>query len=452
MQLISSDGSRQGDLGMLLEGFECPAILVAPDYQILAYNSHYTQHFGDIELEQQPRCFSVSHAYSKPCDESGEDCPMRAAKASGKKERILHVHQTPRGKEYVDVEMLPILAEDGTPRFYIELLKSVSAGSDHGTSNRMVGSSKAFTRTMHKIAKVSETDASVLLLGESGTGKELAAQAIHSNSHRSDKSLVTLECAGLTDTLFESELFGHVKGAFTGASSHRTGLIVAAEGGTLFLDEIGDVPMSMQVKLLRLLESRTYRPVGSSEVKHANFRLICATHKNIPELIAQGLFREDLYYRINVFPVRIPALRHRKEDLQELCSLLLHNLSPDTHYRLTQSAFSVLKSWDFPGNIRELRNILYRALVLSDSNVIDVDIMSESLVYGEESHPQKSQAGGDVEADCVQNTSHRDLKTVEKHYLQQLMRDLQGDKERVAQVAGISVRSLYRKLERESAD
>lgn len=288
MQLISTDKQSQRDLSLLLEGFEHPAILVSPDYQILAYNRHYRQQFGEIELDHQPRCFMVSHGYSKPCDESGEDCPMRSARTSGKKETILHVHQTPRGKEYVDVEMLPILDADGEPRFYVELLKSVHAGNRKGSGSRMVGSSKVFTQTLHKIARVSETDASVLLLGESGTGKELAAQAIHCNSRRSAKSLVTLECAGLTDTLFESELFGHVKGAFTGANTNRSGLIEAAEGGTLFLDEIGDVPMSMQVKLLRLLESHTYRPVGSTQVKHADFRLVCATHKNIPELIGAG--------------------------------------------------------------------------------------------------------------------------------------------------------------------
>lgn len=433
---------------MLLEGFEYPAILVSPDYQILACNSQYTYHFGEIELAQKPRCFAVSHAYSRPCDESGEDCPMRAAEVSGKKETILHVHQTPRGKEYVDVEMLPIFDDAGTPRYYIELLKRVNAGSERAVGERMVGSSKAFTRTMHKIAKVSETDAAVLLLGESGTGKELAAQAIHGNSHRSTRSLVTLECAGLTDTLFESELFGHVRGAFTGASSSRVGLIEAAEGGTLFLDEIGDVPMSMQVKLLRLLESHTYRPVGSSQVKHADFRLICATHKNIPELISQGLFREDLYYRINVFPIRMPALRERKEDLQELCNILLHNLNPDREYRLTQSALSVLKNWDFPGNIRELRNILYRALVLSDSNVIDAEIMSDSLIFDTEQGPRASQFPSRLQADdAMSDGAPMDLKSVEKHYLQQLMREMKGDKERVAQVAGISVRSLYRKLE-----
>ncbi len=443
MQVISSDKNNQSDLGVLLEGFDCPAILVSPEYQILAYNSDYQQQFGEIKLDREPRCFAVSHGYSKPCDESGEDCPMRAAQLSGKKERILHVHQTPRGKEYVDVEMLPILDAEGLPRFYIELLKSVHAGEYHTPGARMVGSSKAFTHTMHKIAKVSNTNASVLLLGESGTGKELAARAIHCNSARSVKSMVTLECAGLTDTLFESELFGHVKGAFTGANTNRSGLVEAAEGGTLFLDEIGDVPLSMQVKLLRLLESRTYRPVGSSEVKHADFRLVCATHKNIPELITQGVFREDLFYRINVFPIRIPALRERKEDLQELCAILLQNLDSEKTYHLTQAAFAVLKNWSFPGNIRELRNILYRAMILSDSNLIEAKTMSESLVYGDEQGSQNLSVDGEE----TQNTPQLDLKAVEKNYLQRLMRELQGDKTQVAQVAGISVRSLYRKLD-----
>lgn len=431
MTVIASD--VQMDLAAMLDGFDVPAILVSTDYQILATNHHYRDSFGVIDYAQAPRCYRVSHGYDVPCDQAGESCPLDAARLSGAKERVLHIHQTPRGPEHVDVEMLPIKAADGRLKYFVELLKPVPVASTDAGAADMVGSSPAFNIMVENITRVGPTDASVLLLGESGTGKELAAMAIHQASARSARALVTLECSGLTETLFESELFGHVKGAFTGATYNSPGLVAAADGGTLFLDEIGDVPLSMQVKLLRLIETGTYRPVGSRDMKRADFRLICATHKNIFEMVQDGRFRQDLYYRINVFPIRIPSLQERKSDLPVLANSILHKLDDTGRCLLTDSAINALREHRYVGNIRELRNILARAMVLANTHVIDGKVVRSCL---------------DIDrAQPVSNAVLPDLKTNELLYLEQVLAACDGDKEKAAAIAGISVRSLYRKLE-----
>jgi transcriptional regulator with PAS, ATPase and Fis domain len=431
MSIITTDS--RSDLAAVLDGFDVPAILVSADYEILATNRHYRDNFGEIDYSQSPRCFRVSHGYDAPCDQSGESCPLSAARASGGKERVLHIHQTPRGREHVDVEMLPIKAADGTLKYFIELLKPVPMASAEVSPADMVGNSPAFNSMLESITRVGPTEASVLLLGESGSGKELAALAIHRASPRKDRPLVTLECSGLTETLFESELFGHVKGAFTGATYNSPGLVEAADGGTLFLDEIGDVPLEMQVKLLRLIETGTYRPVGSREVRRADFRLVCATHKNIFQMVAEGRFRQDLYYRINVFPIQMPALEQRKSDIPLLANSILQKIDHSGRRVLTDSAIRVLQKHHFVGNIRELRNILARAMVLANTHVIDGKVIRSCLAIDQRPAPPEDRL--------------TDLKTNEMLYLDRVLTACGGDKEKAAAVAGISVRSLYRRLE-----
>lgn len=433
MEIIAADTDTA--LARMLDSYEHPAILVNPEYQILATNDLYKDKFGLIDAVGEPaRCYKVSHDYDRPCDQAGEDCPLAAATRSGQRERVLHIHQTPRGEEHVDVEMLPILDEQGALRFFVELIKPVPI-EGVGGDKPMVGVSPSFNRMLELITRVGPSKAAVLLLGESGTGKELAARTLHQTSLRSEKSLVTLECAGLSETLFESELFGHVKGAFTGANYTRQGLAEAAHGGTLFLDEIGDIPYPLQVKLLRLIETGTYRPVGSTVVKQTDFRLVCATHRNLEQMVESGEFRQDLYYRINVFPIHMPSLADRLEDLPLLTRTMLQDKEGNKTYHLTESAMTVLKAHRYRGNIRELRNILSRAVVLTNTNVIDQSVIRQCLDIG---------AGTVVPADMS-------LKAVEEQYLEQLMRSHHNDKEKVAAIAGISVRSLYRKLQESQA-
>lgn len=435
MELLASDTNPA--IARMLDSFEHPAILVTPQYRILATNDLYREAFGEIDRSAGPaHCYRVSHNFDRPCDQAGEDCPLAAATSSGRRERVLHIHQTPRGEEHVDVEMLPVAGENGELQYFVELLKPVSIAGAGAGNQPMVGTSRAFNRMLGLISRVGPTEAAVLLQGESGTGKELAAGALHRASLRSGGALVTLECAGLSETLFESELFGHVKGAFTGANYTRQGLAEAADGGTLFLDEIGDVPLPLQVKLLRLIETGTYRPVGSTQVKKSDFRLVCATHRNLQQMMEEGAFRQDLYYRINVFPIHLPSLAERIEDLPLLARTILKGILDDGQapgnkaFQLTESALALLQAHHYRGNIRELRNVLSRATVLANTNVIDQAVIRQAL----------GRSGAEV------LPRNLDLKEMERRYLQQLMEANNGDRETVAGIAGISVRSLYRKL------
>lgn len=433
MQLIATDSAPE--LAAMLDGYDHPAILVTAGYRILAANQRYLDSFGT--LPANALCHRVSHGFNRPCDEAGEACPLQAAILSGRRERVLHIHQTPRGPEHVDVELLPIHDGNGTLRFFVELLKPVRVASPQADRSELVGQSLAFNNLVEKITRVAPTDAAVLLLGESGTGKELVAQAIHRGSRRAHRAIVTLECAGLTETLFESELFGHVKGAFTGALGNKTGLAEAADGGTLFLDEIGDVPLELQVKLLRLLETGSFRPVGSPELRRTDFRLIAATHKDLRQLVREGRFREDLYYRVNVFPLRLPALGQRREDIPLLAKALLTRLPQGRDYTLTASAMQLLQSHDYRGNVRELRNLLVRATVLANTNIIDRPVIEQCL---------------NIEQEETSNSPPTaDLASQQYHHLKRLLERCNGDKHQAAQLAGISVRSLYRKLGAEQA-
>lgn len=439
MNLIASDHGHA--MGEILAGFDCPAILVSADYEILATNRQYEDAFGAIDFQKSNHCYEISHGYKVPCDKAGEDCPLGAAKRSGHKERVLHIHQTPRGREHVDVEMLPIHNREGELVYFVELLQPVPLASGIDSDKEMVGESPEFEKMLAKIARVSRSEASVLLLGESGTGKELAARAVHLASKRAERPLVTLECAGLTDALFESELFGHVKGAFTGASNNKKGLVELADGGTLFLDEVGDIPLPMQVKLLRLIETGTFRPLGSSEVRRSDFRLICATHKNLFQMVEDESFRSDLYYRINVFPIHLPSLAERISDIPLLAKALLSRMDKSGNHHLTHTAMRRLQSVPYRGNIRELRNLLNRALVLTDTNVIDGDIIDLALEDNPEILlPAYSNA-------AATGTAWVDLKTLERQYLEQVLAAHDGDKEATAKTLGMSTRSLYRKLQ-----
>jgi DNA-binding NtrC family response regulator len=444
LQLIAKDTNP--DLAAMLNLYDCPAILVTANYRILAANQRYLDAFGEIPTNQPALCHRVSHGFAVPCDQAGELCPLQQAQISLQRERVLHIHQTPRGPEHVDVELLPLLDGAGKLKYFVELLKPVQLASPQIDRSELVGNSAAFNQMVEHITRVGPSDAAVLLLGESGTGKELAARAIHTASKRKQQAMVTLECAGLTETLFESELFGHVKGAFTGANNNKEGLAAAANGGTLFLDEIGDVPLPLQVKLLRLLETGTYRPVGSNEVRRTDFRLVCATHKNIPALVERGEFRQDLWFRINVFPLHLPALRERPDDIPVLASTMLRRLDPTHDYTLTDSAMACLKQHHYPGNVRELRNILARALVLANTNVIDQHVIKRCLDI-DQHEQQWSRALASSGKPQVPVPSAGDLKQNEANYLQQLLVDCAGDKTAAARRAGISVRSLYRKLQ-----
>lgn len=422
----------------LLEGFHDPAVLISPEYEILATNRHYEKQHGQAEVEVVGRrCYEVSHHYHRPCHEMGEHCPMQTSLESGTPQRVLHLHHTPNGEEHVDVELCPVHNDLGQASAFVEIMRTiVSAKADR---QKLVGRSHAFTHTMELIGRVAPSDATVLLLGESGTGKELAALAVHRASNRANGPFVPVECSGLSESLFESELFGHEKGAFTGAHTQKQGLVESARGGTLFLDEVGDIPLNLQVKLLRLLETGTYRRVGSVEPRQAEFRLVCATHRGLEEMVERGDFRRDLFFRISVFPILLPALSERREDLPILCESLLTRLVPGRSMKLTNEALNCLNSYPFPGNIRELRNLLERAILLADTDRLEPRHFPGICASAKPKQEEKRED---------RFNTLLPLRDLEQHYLRWAIENYPNDKGWLAQQLGVSERTLYRKLEK----
>lgn len=442
------------ELVSYLEDLPEPHILFDRQYRILAANAAYRRQFappGESVIGRT--CYEVSHHFSAPCDQSGEHCPLMQARQSGQREKVLHVHHTPRGEAHVDIELTPLLDDHGEQAFYIERMRALNMAGATPEGEGLIGRSEAFRHMLSLIARVAPSNASVLLQGESGTGKELVTRAIHEASARRHRALVAVDCASLSETLFESELFGHERGAFTGANTARTGLVESAAGGTLFLDELGDIPMPMQIKLLRLLESGTYRRVGSTELRHADIRVVAATHRDVPEMVKQGRFREDLYYRLNTFPIHLPPLRERLDDVDLLCQALLHRLAPQRDVTLAPETLQQLRRHDFPGNVRELRNLLERALLLCDGHVIQPVHLHI---------PERGRDAGSREAPPEWTTAairpqpihdrfsgggtHASSDALTEEKLLELLAEHRGNRSSLAARLGISERTLYRRM------
>jgi len=413
-----------------------PMILLDPDYNILSSNLAYQRQFG-VEGKRHVgrKCFNVSHGYDVPCDRAGEHCPMQRATETGSPDRVLHIHHTPRGPEHVDVELRPVKDARGNVIAFVERLVTVRSASARARAQGLVGRADSFVVALTALQRVAPSMLPVLLLGESGTGKELFARAVHEGSERADGPFVVVDCSGLTENLFESELFGHEKGAFTGANARKTGLLETAQGGTLFLDEMGDVPLAMQVKLLRLIESGTYRRVGGVETRRADFRVVSATHKPLMQMVRSGAFRQDLYYRISVFPIHLPALRERMSDLPLLVASILQRAAlGKAPLTVSAEAMAMLLAHTWPGNIRELRNVLDRARLLAEGGVIETgDIRLDQ---------EGPSVGGYAPALALAQQSHGpdDIP------LAQRVKRFRGTRKMLAQELGWSERTLYRKL------
>jgi transcriptional regulator with GAF, ATPase, and Fis domain len=251
---------------------------------------------------------------------------------------------------------------------------------------RIIGESTALRKMLAKLEAVAETSASVLIEGESGVGKELVAHVIHARSNRRSGPLVKVNCASIPDELFESEFFGHVKGAFTGAHRDRVGRFELASGGTIFLDEIGEIPLSLQSKLLRVLQESEYERVGDTTTRSVDVRVIAATNRNLEEAVEQGVFREDLFYRLSVFPISVPSLRERGEDVLQLASHFLDRTCQEFGHRpltLSRQQAALLRQYDWPGNVRELKNVIERAVILSKGKVARLDLAMADILAGQ---------------------------------------------------------------------
>jgi transcriptional regulator with PAS, ATPase and Fis domain len=428
------------ELEAYLEELPEPRIILDAEYTILAANKAYARDFGSGQSVVGRRCYEVSHGIDIPCDRAGESCPLKGSSMSGHPHRVLHLHHTPRGEEHIDVETVPIPSSDNRPRLFVETMRVVRQASGRPAAQGMVGRSPTFLGMLHQIMRVAPSEAAVLLLGETGTGKELIAHALHEASSRAGGPFVAVDCSGLTETLFESELFGYEKGAFTGATHRKTGLVEAARGGTLFLDEIGELPLSLQVKLLRLLETGNYRRVGGIEALAADFRLVAATHQDLAEMVKKGEFRRDLYYRINTFPIHSPSLAERPEDIPLLAQSLLERVA-GPHKRLSPAATAALRERRFEGNIRELRNLLERASLLSDGD----DILPEHLI-GDlgQAVPNRMPTNND---NAFSLDTAIPLDELEARYVAWAAKH-SPDRRTLAGTLGVSERTLYRLLRR----
>ncbi len=437
---VQADAMRP--LIAFLEHEAQPMIVLDPDYNIVAANAAYQRQFARNGTGYVGRkCYQVSHQYDVPCDRAGEHCPMQKARETLGSDRVLHVHHTPRGPEHVDVELRPIVGAGGGIIAFVERLNTVRSASARVSEGGLVGRSPAFNAVLEQLHRVAPSALPVLLQGESGTGKEMFARALHDASDRASGPFVVVDCSGLSETLFESELFGYEKGAFTGAQSRKPGLVETAQHGTLFLDEIGDVPLAMQVKLLRLIESRTFRRVGGLETHAADFRLVAATHKPLQQMVAQGTFRQDLLYRINAFPIHLPALRERQQDIPLLAQALLRRALPvDRSVGIDDEAAARLCAHAWPGNIRELRNVLERAMLFADDGIIRAGDLPPELAQGPAT-PARTDLPG---ASGWQG--HGRMRWPDEAALRTLALEFPGTRKALAAYLGCSERTLYRRL------
>lgn len=298
----------------------------------------------------------------------------------------------------------------------------------------IIGESAAMKKVFSIIEKVSTSDSTVLILGESGTGKELIATTIHYQSRRKDKPLIKVNCAALSETLIESELFGHEKGAFTGAIRRKPGRFELANGGTIFLDEIGDIPLSTQTKLLRVIQEKTFERVGGTDTLSIDVRLLAATNKDLEEEVKAGRFREDLYYRLNVIPLVIPPLRERREDIPELADFALNKCRSRLAktVRFSKEAMNALMQYDYPGNVRELENIVERGATLAGSDVVEKDDLP-SVIF------KKTESNGSLSLAEV-------AAAAEKEHIIRMLAKAGGNKTKTAEMLGISRKTLWEKM------
>ena len=425
------------ELASFLETLPEPHILCDRNYRIVAANAAYRGKCAHFAQVLGRTCYEVSHRYTAPCDQSGEVCPLARSLASGQRERAVHLHYGSGGELYESIDLSPVRNNQGEITHFVEKLEEMHAAKGLAHAQGLVGRSPAFQKMLELVARVAKSDAGVLLQGESGTGKELVAQAIHDASPRSRAPFVVLDCSGMPEPLFESELFGYERGAFTGASARRDGLVEAASGGTLFLDEVGDIPYPMQVKLLRLLETGTYRRVGSTELLKTNFRLVSATHQPMRRLVAEGKFRQDLFFRLSTFPIHLPSLSERREDIPLLAESLLARVTP-RRLSISPEAMRLLSSYDYPGNIRELRNLLERASLLCDGNELQPEHLAGEASFGIDDYGGAGGFGATAGAPSGDDGAS----------LEELRRALVrgGTRRELARKLGLSERTLYRRL------
>ncbi len=429
----------------VIDMFPEPFVIIDRNYHIIAANKAYQNHYGIENNEVVGRCcHEVSHHSPVPCSRNGEHCPLEAVVATRGPAQVMHVHYDKQNKaEYVQLNAAPIMGEDGEVLYIGEYIHPLNKTDDEDTI--LVGRSRPLLRLASMLQRVAPTQTTVLLLGESGVGKERTAEYIHRYSERANGPFIVVDCGTLGETLIESELFGHEKGAFTGATNQKIGLFEAANGGTLFIDEICELPLALQTKLLRVLETGTIRRLGGTSYKKVDVRIIAATNRDIHTMVDQRQFRQDLYYRLSAFPMHVPSLRERKDDIAALAEFfLLQRPESDCHLPLSPEFIEALLGYDYPGNIRELRNIIERAAILAGDDVLQ----PHHLVF---EGPRQIESEDIPEAE-VEPVINNELVVrrgrLTKAIIMTALARCNGHRAQTASMLGVSERTLYRHIKR----
>jgi transcriptional regulator with PAS, ATPase and Fis domain len=445
---------EQAFLQSLVDAHPEPFALVDREFRVVVANQRYSETYSGLDKSAVIglKCHQVSHKTDTTCDINGEECPLKRVFETAQPYQVIHRHFDQHHQaDYVAVNASPILNDQGEVVLIGESIASISHGDDLCfDADKMVGGCcPSFMRVLDNLVSVAGTDAPVLILGETGSGKEMAAQLIHRKSRRFSKEFVAIDCTQFTEESFTSELFGHLRGAFTGAVENKMGLFELADGGTLFLDEIGELSLTIQAKLLRALETGSFRRLGETRTRQADVRLVCATNCDLKQMVSEGRFRADLFYRINCMQVELPPLRHRRADLPELINYFLGRVSHKAG--ISEAALNALLNYNYPGNMRELRNILDRAIALAKGERIDIAFLPDQVLHSELAEPvHPVHAENDFfQCDAHQHsTSHttvaaRPLATAS---IQEVLAKHHGNRRLAAEELGITERTLYRKL------
>ena len=447
------ENATPSELQSLIDVQENPFVLIDENYKIVAANRAYCVNYAvDSKNIVGHLCHEISHLSSVPCHQNGEDCPHQEVFRTGQMHEVIHTHFDAQNRpEHVRIKGHPIRGRDG--KLYLgEAVFPIADSEDLLCKDmQMVGASPAFLSCIDHLTRAAASDAAILLLGESGVGKELAAQYIHKRSSRNNKPLIILNCASIAIDMFEDELFGHERGAFTGCIGRKQGLFELADKGILFLDEIGDMPLFMQAKLLRVLESGEFRRIGGTETLRADVRLIAATNNDLLKKIHEGGFRSDLYYRIAGIDLRLPSLRERSSDIPVLAQAILKKITQvgQPHFKLTPEAVNKLQGYTFPGNIRELKNILLKAVSESNHNIIS----AANIHFSHQHEKNEASTKHEIPVDVIREATEikpqsASMAELEAEHIEKLLLSYNGHRRNVADTLGVSERTLYRKLKR----
>lgn len=452
------------ELQSMVNSHENPFVIIDRNYRIVAVNDAYEKIYSYPDGNAVGKmCYQVSHGNEHPCHQEGEECPHDHIFDTGEHCVCAHVHVDAGHRMHqVRVSAYPLQGSDG--QLYMgECIEQVTSPDNRRSgSERMVGNTPTFLACVQQLSVAAGSNAPVLLQGETGTGKELAAEYIHVHSTRSDRPFQIVDSTVLTDNLFETEVFGHERGAYTGSVGEKQGLFELAEGGTVFLDEIGDLPSSQQAKLLRVLETGQFRRVGGVKTMKCDVRIICATNRHLWEAVQAGTFREDLYYRIACLNIRLPSLRERLDDVQTLARNLIESINRAMRcsYHLTDDVYERLQAYDYPGNIRELRNVLFIAATHSQNREINGELIDnvfknlpqcngqDEATRAERNYsaPMKAAQSSSITPPIAESPST--LKDLEADHIMQLLDRYSGNRKKVAEALGISERTIYRKLKK----